>query len=141
MADSPTQSESRPPPAAPSLSRPPTPPLASPTTTSPGAFVPAGDDARRNSATLDERLNRCETLLQEIRDGVDRSSRHTQYQELSLGRICGGLAQVLALGLAALALVEWVLSGTTDAMYARLAFAGFAQLVALTGFAASRVGT
>ena len=134
MAESPMQSESRPPPVAPAAMRGPAPPIPS----SPGTFVPTGDDARRPSITDEERLHRCEMLLQEIRDGVDRSTRHSQYQELSLGRLCGGLAQVLALGLAALALVEWILSGASEALYVRMAFAGFAQLVALTGFTASR---
>ncbi|MBK8914349.1 MAG: hypothetical protein IPM64_07045 [Phycisphaerales bacterium] len=84
------------------------------------------------------RLERCEALLREIRDGITRAARESQYEELSLGRVAGGLAQLIAAGLLAMAVAEWALVGPTDTMYTRLAFAGVVQLMALTGFAAAR---
>ncbi|QOJ13896.1 MAG: hypothetical protein HRU75_04230 [Planctomycetia bacterium] len=88
--------------------------------------------------TPEARLDRCEELLRDIRDRIARAARESQYEELSLGRVAGGLAQLVAAGLLAMAVAEWALVGATGTMYTRLAFAGVVQLVALTGFAAAR---
>lgn len=108
--------------------------------TQPNWRPPAAENTPTPASPLDPRLERCEALLSDIRDGIDRTTRQEQFHELSLGRLCGGLAQIVAIGLAALALVEWVLTGANETMYARLAFATFAQLVALTGFTAAKRG-
>ncbi len=91
-------------------------------------------DARGEALAI---LRRVETLLAEIRGRLDASTRERRYQQFSVAQLIGWFVQLLALGVAVAAIVNWVYGEARLVdQVVTLVFAGVLQLGALTAFMA-----
>jgi hypothetical protein len=82
-------------------------------------------------------LHRIESLLREVRDGLDLLARERQHQEFSATRFVGAVLQAIVIGLVIAALASWVYSDTPSNTLIKAVMAGVFQLGALTAFVVS----
>ncbi|MCA9244030.1 MAG: hypothetical protein KDA32_08760 [Phycisphaerales bacterium] len=93
---------------------------------------PAKADEKRPLPPDDEAtLRRMERLLGEIRNVMETRAREDAHQEFSPARLLGALAQVLAIGFLALALVGWFINVSGTQLVIQLGFCIAFQLAAI----------